>query len=177
MLLQGRFAVWTVKNKVETSFDETEFLEGAKDAWVAGAFADMCVGVCAVCHLKQSVIHLPACMEHLLHFACFALMNCKSVTSLHFCTGKEPVYIVAWRLTTCQAKCSAVICMFSCDGIYCQSNMYCVAVNSCMNHNDVEMLKDMVHPHLMDTFRSACWLCSWQHSTFLSRLLQFEWAS
>lgn len=36
MLLQGRFAVWTVKHRVETSFDETEFLEGAKDAWVAG---------------------------------------------------------------------------------------------------------------------------------------------
>lgn len=36
MLLQGGFAVWTVKHKVETSFDETDFLEGAKDAWVAG---------------------------------------------------------------------------------------------------------------------------------------------
>ena len=36
VLWQGRFAVWTVKNKVETSFDESEFLEGAKDAWVAG---------------------------------------------------------------------------------------------------------------------------------------------
>lgn len=24
-----------------------------------------------------------------------------------------------------------------------------------MNHSDVELLKDMVHPHLMDTFRSS----------------------
>ena len=50
MLLQGRFAAWTVKNKVETSFDETEFLEGAKDAWVAGALADFC----GKYHLRQS---------------------------------------------------------------------------------------------------------------------------
>ena len=33
---QGRFATWTVKNKIETSFDESEFLEGAKDAFFAG---------------------------------------------------------------------------------------------------------------------------------------------
>lgn len=43
--------MWTVKNKVETSFDENEFLEGAKDAYVAGASAD----TCALCNLKQSV--------------------------------------------------------------------------------------------------------------------------
>lgn len=47
-LLQGRLAVWTVKNKVETSFDETEFLEGAKDAWVAGAYADICENLCSM---------------------------------------------------------------------------------------------------------------------------------
>ena len=38
-LCQGRAAVWAVKKRVETTFDEAEFLEGAKDAWVAGADA------------------------------------------------------------------------------------------------------------------------------------------
>ena len=37
-LLQGHAAVWTVRNRVETTFDEAEFLEGAKDAWVAGLY-------------------------------------------------------------------------------------------------------------------------------------------
>lgn len=34
--LQASAAVWAVKTRVETAFDEKEFLEGAKDAWVAG---------------------------------------------------------------------------------------------------------------------------------------------
>lgn len=65
--------MWTVKNKVETSFDETEFLEGAKDAWVAGAFAVVCVGVCAVCYLSSQLTYLAVCVERLLHGASSAV--------------------------------------------------------------------------------------------------------
>ena len=36
MSLQGNLAVWAMQNRVETTFDEKEFLEGAKDAWCAG---------------------------------------------------------------------------------------------------------------------------------------------
>ncbi len=36
MSLQGNLAVWAMQNRVETTFDEREFLEGAKDAWCAG---------------------------------------------------------------------------------------------------------------------------------------------
>ncbi|KAL0052269.1 hypothetical protein WJX82_011004 [Trebouxia sp. C0006] len=33
--LRGNLAVWAMQNRVETTFDEREFLEGAKDAWCA----------------------------------------------------------------------------------------------------------------------------------------------
>lgn len=49
--------------------------------------------------------------------------------------------------------------------VWSQYSRCCFAVNSCMNHNDVEMLKDMVHPQLMDTFRSPC---ASSHSNFSS---------
>lgn len=35
-MLQNSISVMTIRNRVETSFEEEEFLEGAKDAWYAG---------------------------------------------------------------------------------------------------------------------------------------------
>lgn len=54
--LQNSLTVMTIKKRVETSFEEDEFLEGAKDAWFAGQLS------CVITQLKLEVC---ACSNHL----------------------------------------------------------------------------------------------------------------
>ena len=85
MSLQGNLAVWAMQNRVETTFDEKEFLEGAKDAWCAGTclhangnIGNICEPVYHSCHVQR--IDTVRCMLHLIcRTTCFDIAAARRI--------------------------------------------------------------------------------------------------
>ena len=51
--LQSRWSAFQIQRRVETSFEEQEFLEGAKDAWFAGTLAASLLTLLHVEHVSM----------------------------------------------------------------------------------------------------------------------------